>query len=71
MMRTYHEVAGEDASQLAAQVAAQRSRVKERLRGIGSVIAIMSGKGGVGRVTSPASLRAGWRWPGIGVLDAV
>lgn len=72
MMRTYHEVAGEDASQLAAQVAAQRSRVQERLRGIGSVIAIMSGKGGVGKsyVTSMLARGLAQRHRGVAVLDA-
>jgi len=69
--RTYREVTGEDRSQLAAQVGAQRQRVEERLRDVQRVIAVMSGKGGVGKsyVTSHlAKAMQGDRE--VGVLDA-
>ena len=71
--RTYRDVTGEDRSQLVAQIGAQRQRVAERLASIGSVVAVMSGKGGVGKSHIAASLaraiarRAG---AGVGVLDA-
>ena len=71
--RTYHQVEGADASRLAEQVAAQRRRVEERLGSIGRVIAIMSGKGGVGKsyVTAAIALGLADRLPrGVGVLDA-
>ena len=71
--RTYHQVEGADASRLAEQVAAQRRRVEERLGAIGRVIAIMSGKGGVGKsyVTAAIALGLADRLPGgVGVLDA-
>jgi ATP-binding protein involved in chromosome partitioning len=72
-IRTYHEVGGEDASHLAEQVAAQRSRVQERLRGISRVIGIMSGKGGVGKSYLTTMLARGLAQRlsgGVGVLDA-
>ncbi|HEV8358321.1 MAG TPA: P-loop NTPase [Gemmatimonadales bacterium] len=71
--RTYHQVEGSDASRLAEQVAAQRRRVEERLGTIGRVVAIMSGKGGVGKsyVTAAIALGLADRLPGgVGVLDA-
>lgn len=71
--RTYHQVEGEDASRLGEQVAAQRERVQERLRGIRRVIAIMSGKGGVGKSYVTAALALGLArrlTRGVGVLDA-
>jgi ATP-binding protein involved in chromosome partitioning len=71
--RTYHEVTGDDRSALGAQVAAQRRRVRERLAGVRRVVAVASGKGGVGKSHVTASLAgcavrllAG----GVGVLDA-
>ncbi len=71
--RTYHQVEGEDASRLGEQVAAQRERVQERLRGIRRVVAIMSGKGGVGKSYVTAALALGLArrlTRGVGVLDA-
>ena len=43
--RTYHDVEGEDRSQLLAQVVAQRERVGRRLASVRRVVAVMSGKG--------------------------
>lgn len=71
--RTYREVTGEDHSHLGEQVAAQRQRVRERLRDVTRVIAIMSGKGGVGKSYVTAALARGLTGRlagGIGVLDA-
>jgi ATP-binding protein involved in chromosome partitioning len=71
--RTYREVTGDDRSQLGAQVAAQRRRVEERLRGVARVVAIMSGKGGVGKSYVTAALAGGLArrlGGGVGVLDA-
>jgi ATP-binding protein involved in chromosome partitioning len=70
--RTYHEVAGGDASRLGEQVAAQRNRIRERLRGVRHVVGVMSGKGGVGKSYLTAAMAAGLapRLPqGVGVLD--
>src|SRR5207247_9953366 len=71
-IRTYHELTEPDRSGLAAQIMAQRRRVAQRLAGVGRLIAVMSGKGGVGKsyVTAHAAralARVGRR---VGVLDA-
>jgi len=69
--RTYHDVTGSDRSQLGAQVGAQRERVTERLRDVKRIVAVMSGKGGVGKsyVTGHlARVLAGGL--DVGVLDA-
>ena len=71
--RTYHDVKGEDRSALLDQVLAQRERVRERLRDVRRVVAVMSGKGGVGKshVTSALALALAPRFSrGRGVLDA-
>jgi ATP-binding protein involved in chromosome partitioning len=71
-IRTYHDLTEPDASGLLQQVVAQRSRVAARLAEVGRVVAVMSGKGGVGKSFVTAHLaracgRAGWA---VGVLDA-
>jgi ATP-binding protein involved in chromosome partitioning len=71
--RTYHEVTGDDASQLGAQVAGQRSRVAKRLEIVRRVVAVVSGKGGVGKSHVTAALALGAHRHGsaaVGVLDA-
>jgi ATP-binding protein involved in chromosome partitioning len=71
--RTYHEVAGSDASGLGGQVAAQRRRVIDRLADVARVVAVVSGKGGVGKtfVTAALARSVASRCPrGVGVLDA-
>lgn len=71
--RTYHEVDGEDRSALAGQVAAQRRRVHDRLAGVRRVVAVASGKGGVGKSHVTAAIArcaAGILGGGVGVLDA-
>ena len=73
--RTYHDVAGRDRSGLAEQVGAQRDRVKRRLQSVERVVAVMSGKGGVGKSYVTAALACGAKrsWGkavGVGVLDA-
>ncbi len=70
--RTYNEVTGPDVSRLGEQVAEQRRRVEARLARIGRVMAIMSGKGGVGKsyVTAGLALSLVERGLSVGVLDA-
>lgn len=71
--RTYHDVAGADGSRIAEQVGAQRARVQRQLRSVRHIVAIMSGKGGVGKsfVTAALARSAAARWPDrVGVLDA-
>lgn len=71
-MRTYHELSDPDRSDLAGQIGAQRRRVAERLAGVGRVIAVMSGKGGVGKSYVTAHLAQALARSGraVGVLDA-
>lgn len=69
--RTYHQVTGPDASGIGEQVAVQRERVRARLATVRRVVAVMSGKGGVGKSFVTArlaqALAASRR---VGILDA-
>jgi ATP-binding protein involved in chromosome partitioning len=70
-LRTYHEVTGDDRSDLGGQVATQHARVAARLAGVRQVVAVMSGKGGVGKSFVTAGLAAALARAGhaTGVLD--
>ena len=71
--RTYNDIKGEDRSQLMTQVVAQRERVGHRLASVRRVVAVMSGKGGVGKSHIAATLAAGLASrpeQRVGVLDA-
>ncbi|HZI40556.1 MAG TPA: P-loop NTPase [Gemmatimonadaceae bacterium] len=70
--RTYFDVEGPDRSALGAQVGRQRARVIERLRDVKRVVAIVSGKGGVGKsyVTAALARAVAQRAAAVGVLDA-
>jgi len=71
-MRTYHQLTEPDRSGLLQQIGAQRGRVAERLAGVRRVVAVMSGKGGVGKSYVTAHLARALARSGkaIGVLDA-
>jgi ATP-binding protein involved in chromosome partitioning len=71
-MRTYHELTDADRSGLPEQIGAQRKRVAQRLAGVGRVIAVMSGKGGVGKsyVTAHLARALARSKRAVGVLDA-
>jgi ATP-binding protein involved in chromosome partitioning len=71
-VKRYKDIMGDGGSQIASQVEAQRERLRSRLAPVRFVVAIVSGKGGVGKSTLTAGLAAcfavtGWR---VGVLDA-
>ncbi len=70
--RTYFDVTGEDRSALGEQVATQRARVHDRLAMVRTVIAVASGKGGVGKSFITASLALAFTSRGrrVAVLDA-
>ncbi len=71
-MRTYHQLTDPDRSGLPGQIGAQRQRVAERLAGVRRIVAVMSGKGGVGKsyvTANVARALARARKP-VGVLDA-
>lgn len=70
-IRTYHEV-DEIPSDLPGQIAAQDERLAARLASVGRVVAVMSGKGGVGKsliaaLLATALARRGAR---VGLIDA-
>ncbi len=71
-IRTYHELTDADRSGLPEQIGAQRKRVAVRLATVGRVIAVMSGKGGVGKSYVTAHLARALARAGraSGVLDA-
>jgi len=70
--RTYRDLPGADRSDLLGQVTAQRARVADRLATVQSLVTVVSGKGGVGKSFTTASLAvaAARRGLGVGVLDA-
>src|SRR6266581_8882233 len=71
-MRTYHQLTDSDRSGLADQIGAQRRRVAERLAGVKRIVAVMSGKGGVGKsyVTANVARALARAGRSVGVLDA-
>jgi ATP-binding protein involved in chromosome partitioning len=71
-VKRYRDIPGDGGSGVAAQVAEQQARLRKRLESVGAVVAVVSGKGGVGKSTLAAGLasalaRGGWR---VGILDA-
>jgi ATP-binding protein involved in chromosome partitioning len=70
--RSYFDVEGPDRSALGEQVSRQRARVIERLREVKRVVAVVSGKGGVGKsyVTAALARAIAQRAATVGVLDA-
>jgi ATP-binding protein involved in chromosome partitioning len=71
-IRTYSEVSEGDRSDLLGQVTAQRQRVSVRLATVRHVVAVVSGKGGVGKSLVSAGLGAALARSGrhVGLLDA-
>lgn len=71
-MKRYGDIPGDGGSNVVGQVQAQQERLRRRLGEIRHVVAIVSGKGGVGKSTLTASLASAlaltdWR---VGALDA-
>src|SRR5213593_503001 len=71
-MKKYKDIAGDGGSNIVGQVEAQQARLRERLATVRAVVAIVSGKGGVGKSSLTANLACclalgGFR---VGVLDA-
>jgi ATP-binding protein involved in chromosome partitioning len=71
-VKRYRDIAGDGGSDIAAQVAAQHARLAARLRDVAAIVAVVSGKGGVGKSSVTANLAGVFALDGarVGVLDA-
>jgi ATP-binding protein involved in chromosome partitioning len=71
-VKKYKEIVGDGGSNIVAQVEEQQSRLKARLASVRRVVAILSGKGGVGKSSVTVNLAAAFAREGltVGVLDA-
>ena len=71
-MKTYKELPNDAGSNIIGQVTAQATRLQKRLASIKHTVAIMSGKGGVGKSSLTANLATALTLKGnaVGVVDA-
>jgi ATP-binding protein involved in chromosome partitioning len=71
-MKRYHDIVGDGGSRILEQVAEQRARITDGLAGVRHLVAVGSGKGGVGKSTLTLHLAGALRARGlrIGILDA-
>jgi ATP-binding protein involved in chromosome partitioning len=71
-VKGYHDIAGDGGSRILDQIAEQRTRVADGLAGVRHLVAVGSGKGGVGKSTLTIALAERLRVRGhrVAILDA-
>ncbi|RMD91471.1 MAG: ATP-binding protein [Calditrichaeota bacterium] len=71
-MKSYKEISGDGGSNIVAQVTAQKQRLQAQTAGIRHMIAVMSGKGGVGKSSFTVNLASVLAAENakVGILDA-
>ena len=71
-MKSYHDIVADGGSNVVGQVEDQSARLNDRLGRIKHVVAVMSGKGGVGKSTVTVNVAEALQRRGhvVGVLDA-
>jgi len=71
-MKSYRDIAGDGGSNIAGQVVAAQARLAARMAVVRATVAVVSGKGGVGKSSVTANLAGALAMRGlaVGVLDA-
>jgi ATP-binding protein involved in chromosome partitioning len=71
-MKKYKDIAGDGGSNIVGQVEAQQAKLQANLAGVRAIVAVVSGKGGVGKSSVTAGLACAFALDGarVGVLDA-
>ncbi len=71
-MKTYKDIVGDGGSDMVGQITEQAGRVQQRMATVKHIVAIMSGKGGVGKSSLTVNLAAAMADRGmqVGILDA-
>jgi ATP-binding protein involved in chromosome partitioning len=71
-VKRYRDIVGDGGSNIVGQVEAQQARLVARLRDVRAIVAVVSGKGGVGKSSITANLAGAFALQGarVGVLDA-
>ena len=71
-MKRYKDIAGDGGSDIVGQVGVQQEQLRARLADVRAIVAVVSGKGGVGKSSITANLAGCFALAGrrVGVLDA-